>query len=57
MDERIELPCEQKMTFDTQEEAENTALAADWQHGTKLKAYQCRHCGLWHLASYYPVKA
>lgn len=51
MDIEIELPCSEKMTFDSKEEAENTALAADWQHGTKLRAYHCRHCGLWHLAS------
>lgn len=45
------LPCADKMVFDTKQEAENTALAADWQHGSSLKAYKCRHCHLWHLAS------
>lgn len=51
MQEVIEqLPCVEKMTFDTQEEAQNTALAADWQHGAKLKPYKCRHCELWHLS-------
>ncbi len=45
------LPCAEKMVFDTKKDAEATALAADWQHGASLKAYQCRHCGLWHLSS------
>jgi hypothetical protein len=47
-----ELPCAEKMAFDSKQEAENTALTADWQHGTALKAYRCKHCNLWHLASY-----
>jgi hypothetical protein len=50
-DEENKLPCSEKMAFDTKKEAEATALAADWQHGATLKVYECRHCGLWHLAS------
>ena len=47
-----ELPaCHAKMAFDSRVEAEATAVVAEHQHGTKLKAYKCRHCGLWHLAS------
>lgn len=46
-----ELPCAEKMAFNSFEEAEAAGLAADWQHGAKLKPYQCQHCGLWHLAS------
>ena len=45
------LPCTDKLSFDTKKEAEAAALTADWQHGTVLKAYQCQHCDLWHLAS------
>lgn len=45
------LPCAEKMVFDTQREAESTALAADWQHGASLRPYKCRHCNLWHLSS------
>lgn len=45
------LPCADKMTFDSQAEAAATAVVADWQHGTSLKAYRCTHCGLWHLSS------
>jgi hypothetical protein len=45
------LPCADKIIFDTQKQAQSTALAADWQHGASLKAYKCRHCHLWHLSS------
>lgn len=45
------LPCADKMVFDTRQQAQSTALAADWQHGASLKAYKCRHCHLWHLSS------
>jgi hypothetical protein len=47
------LPCADKVVFDTKKEAESAGLAADWQHGATLKAYKCRHCGLWHLATSY----
>lgn len=50
-EENPKLPCEDKMSFDTQKEAESAALAAEWQHGGRLKAYRCKHCGLWHLSS------
>jgi hypothetical protein len=45
------LPCADKLAFETKKDAEATALAADWQHGTILKPYKCKHCGLWHLSS------
>lgn len=45
------LPCADKMTFNSKKEAEAIALAVDWQRGTPLKAYKCRHCKLWHLTS------
>lgn len=51
MDLEQELPCGDKMVFDSKAEAADTALAADWQHGASLKPYHCIHCGLWHLAS------
>lgn len=50
-DETPSLPCGGKLVFDSKDSAEATALAADWQHGNKLKAYKCQHCGLWHLSS------
>jgi hypothetical protein len=46
-----DLPCAGKMVFDTEKEAKSTALTLEYQRGTKLKTYKCRHCGLWHLSS------
>ena len=51
MEENKELPCADKMVFDSKDEAEATAAVAHWQHGGKLRAYQCRYCHLWHLAT------
>ncbi len=48
-----ELTCSDKMTFDTKKEAENTAVVAEYQRGSKLKVYSCNKCGLWHLSSRY----
>jgi len=45
------LPCDGKMAFDSQAEAEANALAVEWQHGGALKVYRCKHCSLWHLSS------
>jgi len=47
----LELPCADKITFDTQKQAQTAATVALYQHGTKLKTYQCKHCRLWHLSS------
>lgn len=47
------LPCTDKLAFDTKKAADASAVVADYQHGTKLKSYMCKHCGLWHLASRY----
>ncbi len=47
------LPCYEKVAFDTKKEAAAAGLTADWQHGATLKAYRCRYCSLWHLASNY----
>jgi hypothetical protein len=45
------LPCADKLAFDTQKQAQAAAVVAEYQHGTKLKTYRCKHCGLWHLSS------
>lgn len=45
------LPCAEKIVYETKSAAEGAAAAADWQHGISLKAYRCRHCQLWHLAT------
>ncbi len=46
-----QLPCHEKLTFDTQKQAKAAASVAQYQHGAQLKVYRCRHCGLWHLSS------
>lgn len=51
--ERSELPCSDKLAFDTRKQAQAAATVALHQHGTKLKTYLCRHCGLWHLSTVY----
>jgi hypothetical protein len=48
-----QLPCVEKLVFDTQVQAKAAATVAEYQHGTKLKAYHCHYCHLWHLASNY----
>jgi hypothetical protein len=50
MEEAV-LPCHEKMAFSTKKEAQTAATVALFQHGTKLKVYCCKFCGLWHLAS------
>lgn len=52
-DETEQLPCAEKLAFDTRKAAQAAATVAAYQHGTKLKVYVCRHCNLWHLASDY----
>jgi hypothetical protein len=47
------LPCSEKLVFDTRRAAEAAAAVAYYQHGTKLRPYVCRYCGLWHLSSDY----
>ena len=46
-----ELPCADKLAFDTQKQAKVAAVVAQYQHGIKPKAYKCHHCQLWHLSS------
>lgn len=53
MSEDGALPCADKLVFDTKKQAEAAALTAKYQHGTRLKAYLCSYCGLWHMASDY----
>ena len=45
------LPCEGKLALDTKKQAVAAATTAEYQHGTKLKVYHCRHCHLWHLST------
>ncbi len=49
----MDLACNDKIVFDTKLEAENAAIVAEFQRGSKLKVYKCRDCSLWHLSSNY----
>ncbi len=49
--ESTQLPCADKLVFDSKLQANAAANVAEYQHGTVLKSYRCRHCHLWHLAS------
>jgi hypothetical protein len=51
MSETIELACGDKLRFDSRAEAEASAATIEHQRGTKLKAYKCQECRLWHLSS------
>ena len=46
-----ELPCVNKMCFDSEDQAMDTAVVTEYQHSSQVKPYECRHCRLWHLAS------
>jgi hypothetical protein len=46
-----ELPCKDKLAFDTQIQAAASANVVHYQHGTMVRPYVCRYCGLWHLSS------
>jgi len=41
------------MGFNSRKEAQNTAVVAEHQHGSKLKVYKCNKCELWHLSTKY----
>ena len=51
METTEELPCKDKLTFDSEAAAKAEANVVEWRRGTKLKAYKCRYCQLWHLSS------
>jgi hypothetical protein len=46
-----ELPCKDKLAFDTRREAEASANVVHYRYGSKMHVYLCRHCQLWHLSS------
>lgn len=43
--------CQEKLVFESKEQAEGAKVYAQYRHDAKLKTYQCKSCGLWHLAS------
>ena len=51
IDQPAELPCKDKLAFDTRKEAEATANVAQYRYGSKMHVYVCRYCQLWHLSS------
>jgi len=51
MDDEQVLPCHGKLSFDTEKEAQATAVVARHRYGGQLHPYLCQHCGLWHLSS------
>ena len=57
MQEEDTKSCEDKIAFATKREAETAATVAKWEHGSqpqsKLIAYKCKECDLFHLASKY----
>lgn len=53
MDDEANKSCDDKLAFDTQKQAQTAATVAQYQHGSKLKPYHCRECGLWHLTTDY----
>jgi cytochrome c5 len=53
MENEETLPCIDKLVFDNRKAAQDTANTAEYQHGAKVKPYQCQYCHLWHLASDY----
>lgn len=51
MTSEISLPCEGKLRFNTEKEANAASVVAKHQRGSTLTVYDCRHCGWWHLSS------
>lgn len=49
------LPCADKISFDTQKDAQATATTAKYRYGGYVKPYRCKHCSLWHLARDYSL--
>jgi hypothetical protein len=47
----VELPCKEKLAFDTKKQAAATATVVQYRYGTIVRPYKCRHCDLWHLSS------
>lgn len=46
-----QLPCADKLIFDTEKDAIATATVAHYRYGGKMHPYRCRYCKLWHLSS------
>jgi hypothetical protein len=51
--EEVILPCADKLSFDSIAAAQATGTVSKWRYGSKLKAYKCRFCRLYHLSTAY----
>lgn len=51
MDVASELPCKDKIAFETKKDADGTKALAKHRYGSILVVYKCKHCLLWHLAT------
>jgi hypothetical protein len=49
-----QLPCADKLAFDTRDQAAVSVNVTQYQRGLTVRPYRCRHCGLWHLTSQAP---
>lgn len=47
--EPSELPCKDKLAFDTSKQAQATATVTLYRYGNQMRVYLCRHCDLWHM--------
>lgn len=49
--DRTDLPCADKLVFESVTAAEATGTVSAWRYGSNLKVYKCRYCHLYHLSS------
>lgn len=49
--EAPELPCADKITFDTRTAAQATAATSQYWYGSRPHPYRCDYCQLWHLST------
>lgn len=48
---KSEADCAHKLVFDTEKDAVAVATTLNHQRDSKLSAYHCKGCALWHLTS------
>jgi len=47
----VQLPCVDKISFDTRQQALATAATSEYWYGSRPHAYRCHNCALWHLST------
>jgi hypothetical protein len=50
-DDQDQLPCSDKLSFDSKLQADATANIVSYRYGSSVYPYVCNDCGLWHLSS------